>query len=95
MRGTLIKRGKKLLVEYISDLGNPGLLPLHPEDERRLQPVDDLSETEVEFKIVTYNIPGSYYNSFTYPPYAMLSTPILDKLKTHLNSISHEQFKQE
>ena len=104
MKGKLIKRNKKWLVEFTSNFGTPNLLPLHPDDELTLSlrsefRFDDLDGLkEVEFGIVEYNKKGSAYNSYHYPQYAKLSpgastTTMISDLKQHLASITPEIFQ--
>jgi hypothetical protein len=103
MYGKLIKRNKHWLVEFISNMGAPSLLPLHPKDELDLSlrsefRLDDLNGAEVEFGIVEYNKQGSAYNSYYHPQYAKLSpgastTTMISNLKQHLASITPEIFQ--
>jgi hypothetical protein len=105
MYGKLLKRNSKWLVEFISNMGAPSLLPLYPKDELDLSlrsefKMNDLNGFEVEFEIVEYNKKGSAYNNCPYPTYAKLSpynspSIMIDKLKQHLASITPEQFQEE
>ena len=105
MHGTLIKRNSKWLVEFISNMGAPSLLPLHPKDDLDLSIIsefrlEDLNGAEVEFGIVEYNKKESAYGLYPYPQYAKLSpgastSSMVSNLKQHLASITPEQFQKE
>ena len=90
MKGILLKRKNSWFVEYTTKLGAPNLIEMHPEYVKYYFLDDDAIDGEVYFETECYN--GREYAKLIRPH---TQTPMLDRLRKHLTSITPEQFEQE